>query len=138
MTRFGYQHLDVGVFDVTSEMLVTPGVVEPDQSRPYQPRPAQGKDVVRGVVKEDTDVGRPSGIESPPVQGSKSSRLLQKFPVRPDPVTEPEGRSVGAVGVTSISLQESGDVGCGKRDLVQRWGVDDRLTHMSRHRPPYA
>jgi hypothetical protein len=133
MTRFGYQHLDVGVLDVTSEMLIAPGVVEPNQSRPYQAGPAQGKDVVRGVVKEDADMGRPSGIESPPVQGGKSPRLLQKLPVGPNPVTEAKDRSVGAGSVTSISLQESGDVGCGKRDLVQRWGVDDRLTHMRRH-----
>ena len=92
----GDQELHVGVRDVASEVLVAPGVVQPDQRRSHEPRTTQREHVVRGVVEEHGDVGRAIGVEPGAVQRGESLGFEQKLSVRPHLVAETKR---GAAGV---------------------------------------
>ena len=135
MARLGDQELDVGVRDVTSQVLVAPGVVQPDQHRPHEPGAAQREHIVRGVVEKHGDMGRPIAVE--PGRKSAANRSASRRSSPCVQIWSPK-RSAGRLAelvVEAVASQEGGDVPGGEGHLAQGWGEHDTFRHFSRSSP---
>ncbi len=95
MARLGDQELHIGVGDVARQVLVAPGVVQPDHHCPDKPRAAQREDIVRSVVQEHGDMGRSIGVEPRAIQRGESFGLEEELCMGPDLVAKVKCRPGG-------------------------------------------
>jgi hypothetical protein len=120
--RLGNQQLDVGVRDVSSQVLVTTRVVEANQDRPDESRTAQREYIVRGVVQEYGDVGWSTGIEPSAIQGGESLGFQKKLFVGPDLLAEAKRGTTGPLRVEAVASEKGGHVPSRQRHLAQGRG----------------
>ena len=102
------------------EMLAPTRVVQPNHGRAGQAGAAERKDVVGRVVHQETHVGGTAGVEPGAVQRGKALRFGEELAVCPHPVAEPEGRTVGMLGIRAVVTQERRRVRSGEGHFGQR------------------
>ena len=120
MTRLGDDELHVGVGDVVAEMLASTRGVQPCHGGTGEARTAERKDVVGGVVQQETDVRGAARVKPGAVQRCKALRFGQKLPVCPLAVAEAQGRTVGIPWIRAVATQERRCVRSRERHLGQR------------------
>ena len=106
--------------DVVAEMLAPTRVVQPRHGGTGQARTTERKDVVGRVVQQKTHMGRAARVEPGAVQRGEALRFGQKLAVCPHAVAEPQGRTVGMLGIRAVATQERGRVRSGERHFGQR------------------
>ncbi len=115
---FGDHEAAVRVLRVAEEVLVAPGVVEPDDRGPDQCRATEHEQVVGRVVEQDRDVTWPLGREALEEQGREPARLVEVLGVRPDLVVELDRDPVAEF--LGVAAQERGRVRSDERGLARR------------------
>jgi hypothetical protein len=110
VTRLGDKQLNVGVGDVSSEVLMAPRVVEPHHGRSQKSGTTQGEHVVRSVVEEDADMRRFVGIEATPEESGEALGFDEQIGVRPDLVAKAESGSGGGTGVVAVAHEQGSHV----------------------------
>ena len=118
----GDDEVAVGVLDVAQQVLVAPRVVEPDDRRPCERRPAQREDVVGRVVEEHADVGasRPAGGSTLEEQVREPVALGDVLGVRPHAVREAQRGTIAPLRVVGVRPEQRRRVGRGHRRLTGR------------------
>jgi hypothetical protein len=132
VARFGDQQRHIGMGDVTEKVLVPPGVVDADDSRPRQGCAAEGEEVFRRVVEQDADVKGASGVAPGEEQVGPSVRLGDILAVGPDLLAETHRGVVGDLRIGRVPPQERGRVRRRHRSLARRGNVLDsgRARHL--------
>ncbi len=106
MARLGDDEPAMGVDGVAEEMLAAAGVVQTHDGRAGERRPAEGEEVVGGVVQKDSDVGRGRRVDSGAEQPGEAAGLGEELPMGPGAVTELERRPVGAGRVVAVGAKQ--------------------------------
>ena len=118
MTGLGDHQSAMRVQRVAQEMLVAAGVVEADDRRADQRRPAEREEVVGRVVEQHRDVARPVGRKALEEQRREPARLLEVLGVGPRPIVELDRDAI--TELLRVAPQQRGRVRRDERGLAGR------------------
>ncbi len=107
MPRLGDEQLHVGVGDVAGQVLAPPRVVEPDDARSDETRPADRDHVVGRVVEEHADVRWPVGAQPRTEHRREPDARLVELAVGDDEVPELEQGTARDRRVVGVTLREA-------------------------------